>query len=62
VKHTLLALALVVTGYALGSVRVPVRADDNQKLQNLLSSIERSQRTIADASKVIARSSEKCAR
>jgi hypothetical protein len=59
-QRTLIALALVAAGYALASFRAPARADDSGKLVELLGSIERSQRTIADATKSIARASEKC--
>lgn len=61
-QRTLIALALVAAGYLLGSVRAPAKADDSGKVADLLSSIERSQRTIAEATKAIARASEKCAR
>jgi len=59
-QRSLIAVALVLVGFVLGSVWPPVRADDSGKVANLLSSIERSQRTIAEATKSIARSSEKC--
>lgn len=61
-QRTLIALAMVAAGYVLGSSRAPAQADDSGKVADLLSSIERSQRTIADAAKAVARASEKCAR
>lgn len=61
-QRSLMAVALVVVGFLFGSVQPFARADDSGKVADLLSSIERSQRTIAEATKAIARSSEKCAR